>query len=133
MRLNCITLTTVLIIGTACAPSFRGPPSSPVLVERLYFGREVGDSLVVTDSAWAAFLVEIVTPRFPEGFTAWRAEGQWRGARGVLEREPSFVVELVHPVTADADRALAEVIAEYKRRFHQESVLRVRTTARASF
>lgn len=23
------------------------------------------------------FLAEVVTPRFPEGLTVWRAEGQW--------------------------------------------------------
>ena len=133
MHLHGITLTTTLIIGSACAPSFRGAQSSPVLVERLYFGRDVGDSLVVTDSAWAAFLVEVVTPRFPGGFTAWRAEGQWRSASGVLEHEPSFVVEFVLPVRADTDLALSEIISEYKRRFHQESVLRVRASARASY
>jgi Uma2 family endonuclease len=103
------------------------------LIERLYFGRNSGDSLVVTDSAWSSFLAEVVTPRFPNGFTAWPAQGQWRGADGVLEREPSFVVELVHPDRADFDRALTEVVAEYKRRFRQQSVLRVRASARASF
>ena len=133
MRFHSITLTTTLVIGSACAPSFRGVQSSPVRVERLYFGRDVGDSLVVTDSAWAAFLVEVVTPRFPGGFTAWRAEGQWRSASGALEREPSFVVELVLPVRADTDQALSDIISEYKRRFHQESVLRVRADARASY
>lgn len=122
-----------LLLANACAPAFRGAPSSPVVIERLYFGRNVGDSLVVTDSAWAVFLREVVTPRFPDGFTAWPAHGQWRGADGVLEKEPSFVVELVHPDRADLDRALTEVVAEYKRRFRQQAVLRVRASARASY
>ncbi|HZH42332.1 MAG TPA: DUF3574 domain-containing protein [Gemmatimonadales bacterium] len=133
MYVHRLTVTAALLLASACAPSVRGTSSSPVLIERLYFGRNAGDSLVVTDSAWAAFLVEVVTPRFPDGFTAWPAEGQWRGANGVLEREPSFVVELVHPVGGGFDRALTEVVAEYKRRFRQESVLRVRASARASF
>lgn len=133
MHLHRLTLTAALLLANACAPSIRGAPSSPVLIERLYFGSNAGDSLVVTDSAWAAFLVEVVTPRFPNGFTAWPAQGQWRGADGMLEREPSFVVELVHPGRADFDRALTEIVAEYKRRFRQQSVLRVRASARASF
>ena len=28
----------------------------PVLLERLYFGRNIGDAAVVSDSAWAAFV-----------------------------------------------------------------------------
>ena len=133
MHLNRLTLAAALLLANACAPSIHGAPSSPVLIERLYFGRNVGDSLVVTDSAWAVFLVEVVTPRFPNGFTAWPAQGQWLGPDGVLEREPSFVVEFVHPDRTDFDRALTEVVAEYKRRFRQQSVLRVRASARASF
>lgn len=133
MHLRRLPVAAALLLATACAPAIRGAPGSPVVIERLYFGRNVGDSLVVTDSAWAAFLADVLTPRFPNGFTAWPAHGQWRGANGVLEREPSFVVELVHPDRADVDRALLEVVAEYKRRFRQQAVLRVRASARASF
>jgi hypothetical protein len=36
-----------------------------------------------------------ITPRFPDGFTTWRA-GQWRDSAGTLEQEPSVVLEVRH-------------------------------------
>ena len=128
----CAFLIGTLILVGSCAPH-RGAPGSPTQIDRLYFGRNVADTLAVTDSAWTAFLAEVVTPRFPDGLTAWRAEGQWRNPEGVIEREPSFVLELVHPPGGEAERSLTEIIAEYKRRFHQQSVLRVMEDGRAGF
>jgi hypothetical protein len=102
------------------------------VVERLYFGRNLGDTLIVTDSAWAAFVTEVVTPHFPAGLTVWPATGQWRESNGRIQREPSFVLELVLPTrTAASDTAITAIIAEYKRRFRQEAVLRVRMPAYA--
>jgi hypothetical protein len=62
------------------------------------------------------------------------AEGQWRGSDGRARHEPSFVLEVMHPPrSAEVDSAILAIIAEYKRRFSQESVLRVLTVGRASF
>jgi hypothetical protein len=43
------------------------------------------------------------------------------------------VIEILHPGSAAADRALAEITTEYKKRFQQEAVLRVRSRARVQF
>jgi len=133
MQARRIPLTAAVLLATACAPLHRSAAGSPVLVERLYFGRSAGDSFFVSDSAWTLFLSEVITPRFPSGLTSWRAEGQWRRPDGVLERESTFVLEAVHPARPDLERALTEIVTEYKRRFHQQSVLRVQTSARADF
>jgi len=62
------------------------------------------------------------------------SRGQWRGVAGRPKREPSFVLEVVHPAgSAETDSAILAIIAEYKRRFGQEAVLRVATDGRASF
>ena len=112
----------------ACAPRLQPASLEPVVTERLYFGRNVGTTLGVTDSAWTVFLREVVGARL-DGFTFWTAEGAWRG-----NREPSFVLEVVHAErSASADSAIVAIIGEYKRRFNQESVLRVVTTGRAGF
>jgi len=117
-----------------CAPAIQSTGTEPVLAERLYFGRNIADTLGVTDSAWTVFVTEIVSSRLPRGFTFWKAEGQWRGVDGRPKREPSFVLEIVHPArSADTDSAILAIIAEYKRRFGQEAVLRVVTVGRASF
>jgi hypothetical protein len=118
----------------ACAPAIPSNGTEPVITDRLYFGRMTADSIVVTDSAWTGFLKDVVSSRLPGGFTFWMAEGEWRGSDGRIRHEPSFVLEVVHPPrSAMADSAILGIIAEYKRRFSQESVLRVVTSGRASF
>lgn len=90
--------------------------------DRLFFGRAIGSDGRVTDEQWSTFVREVVEPRFSDGFTIYAAHGQWRGGS-----EDSFVLEVIHADDPRADRLLAEIAEEYKRRFHQEAVLRVKT------
>ena len=105
----------------------------PAHLERLYFGRNIGDTAVVSDSAWGGFVRDVLTPAFPEGATVWDAAGQWRAPNGALVRERSFVVELLHLVTPDVEARVQQVIDAYKKRFSQQSVLRMVTDVRATF
>ena len=115
----------VLLATAACAPAIQSSGLQSVVTERLYFGRNVGQTLGVTDSAWAVFVTDVVSAQLPNGFTFWAAQGP---------NEPSFVLEVVHPAKSDGvEVAIVAIIAEYKRRFRQESVLRVVTTGRASY
>jgi hypothetical protein len=124
----------LIAFALACAPTIQSTGMEPVMVERLYFGRKAADSLTVTDSAWAGFLKDVISPRLPSGFTVWAAEGEWRESDGRSYREPSFVLEVVRPPrSAEVDSAIVGIIAEYRRRFKQKSVLRVVTDGRASF
>ena len=52
---------------------------------------------MVSEEQWMEFLGGVVTPLFPAGLTSWRVEGQWRDASGAVVREPSYIVELLHP------------------------------------
>jgi len=123
-----------LLAAAACAPAIQSSGLQPVVTERLYFGRNVAQRLGVTDSAWAVFVADVVSARLPNGFTFWTATGEWRGADGRSTREPSFVLEVVHPTgSAATEAAIVAIIAEYKRRFGQESVLRVVSIGRASY
>jgi hypothetical protein len=65
--------------------------------------------------------------------TVWESAGQWRAPDGTLVRERGFVVELLHLVTPDIEKRVQRVIDDYKKRFAQQSVLRVVTNVRASF
>jgi hypothetical protein len=130
MKISLLALTCVL---AACASLPRGDGLRAAHLERLYFGRNIGDTAVVSDSAWTVFVREIITPTFPEGATVWDAAGQWRAPDGTVVRERSFVVELLHLVTPDVERRVQTVMGEYKRRFAQQSVLRMVTDVRASF
>ena len=95
--------------------------------ELLYFGTDT-PSGHVTSEEWTQFLSETVTPHFPEGLSSWQASGQWRSASGQIIREPSYVLNLVHPDDPVPNKAVQEIIASYKTRFQQEAVLRVKTT-----
>ena len=121
-------------LALACAPAIRSNGMEPVITDRLYFGRNTAGSLSVTDSAWVVFLKDVVSPSLPSGFTFWVAEGEWRGSDGRSRHEPTFVLEVVRPPrSATVDSAILGIIAEYKRRFSQESVLRVVMDGQASF
>lgn len=106
----------LVILSTACAHT---------VSDRLFCGRSIPDGGVVTDADVEAFLTEVVEPRFPEGFSVWRARGQWRGGY-----EDVVVLEFVRPVDPRLENAVAEIAAEYRKRFRQEAVLRVTTRAR---
>ena len=124
----------LLLLLWGCASTIRSGATEPVVTERLYFGRNISNTLSVTDSLWAVFVREVVSSRLPGGFTFWAAQGEWRAPNGQSSHEPSFVLEIVHPTSsAVTDSAIVAIIGEYKRRFKQQSVLRVATPGRASF
>jgi hypothetical protein len=129
-----ILVLLACLTTTACAVA--NQPSTglrPAHMERLYFGRNIGDTATVSDSAWSGFVRDVLTPQFPEGATVWDASGQWRAPDGSTVRERSFVVELLHLVTPDIESRVQRVIDAYKTRFAQQAVLRVVTDVRATF
>lgn len=104
-----------------------------MLADRLFCGLSIPGGGEVSEAEWRAFVAEEVTPRFPDGLTIWRAEGQWRGADGVLVREPVLVIEVLHQHDLRIDRKIIEIAEAYKTRFRQESVMRVTMPARLEF
>lgn len=98
----------------------------------LYFGTARPHGVVGVEE-WETFAREVITPRFPQGLTVWKAQGQWQGESGVVVREDSYVLILIHPDTPEAERAIVEIIEMYKSRFEQESVMRVESAVRVSF
>jgi Protein of unknown function (DUF3574) len=99
-----------------------GASSASQIRTTLYFGlaRPKGS---VSELEWQLFLRDEVTPRFPEGLTAWGAEGQWRSAAGAIDHEQSKVLLVVHAHTAAARQSVHAVIEAYRKKFEQESVL----------
>jgi len=136
-------------IGLAVAACAAGPPPSEapapavaatcavgdtaLVRDVVYFGRNRPGGGTVSDADWQRFLDEVVTPRFPSGLTVVEATGQWRGQSGVVERERSEVVTVFHGSDDASHRSVAELTAEYKRRFEQEAVLRERSATCARF
>src|SRR2546425_5250004 len=76
----------VLLAAAACAPAIQSNGLQSIVTERLYFGRNVAQTLGVTDSAWAMFVADVVSAQLPSGFTFWAATGEWRGGGGRAAR-----------------------------------------------
>jgi hypothetical protein len=109
---------------SACATV--APRVEPAVVaDRLFCGLSIPGGGTVSQAELDAFVLEIVEPRFPQGFTMWRAQGRWRGGS-----EEVMVLEIIHPAVARDGRAVEEIAEEYRRRFRQEAVMRVMMPAR---
>ena len=70
---------------------------------------------------------QLITPRFPDGLTLLKGNGQFRGEDGVIIKEDSFVLILLYPLEdfRDSSRKINVIRERYKDQFQQESVLRV--------
>ena len=99
----------------------------------MLFGASRPDGRIVSDAEWVDFLDNAVTPRFPAGLTVLRGHGQWRGGDGALVREQSRVLVIWHEPTERTERDIEAIRAAYKRRFDQESVMRVESVSCVSF
>ncbi len=106
------------------AAALRG--SVDFLRTELYFGTAKPDG-VVTDEEFFAFLDAVITPRFPDGLTLLKGDGQFRGDDGVIIKEDSFVLILLYPLEdfRDSTRKINVIRERYKDVFQQQSVLRV--------
>jgi hypothetical protein len=124
--------TVALVAGCAAHPHACRTGEEAAIVDSLYFGT-VMRSGIVSVGDWQRFLAEVITPRFPEGLTAWSASGQWQNAAGVLQKEDSYVLHVVHKDEAKYEAAVREIVETYKKRFQQEAVLRSRTLTCISF
>jgi len=93
----------------------------------LFFGTAKADGTVVTDVEFNLFIDDTVTPRFPDGLTLLKADGQFRDSTGTIVKEASFVLILLYPVEGflESSRKINVIREVYKDTFLQESVLRV--------
>jgi hypothetical protein len=98
----------------------------------LYFGLSHPKG-IVSESEWQNFLRTEVTPRFPNGFTVWEADGQWRKTNGSIGKERAKVLLLVHEESAAVRTDLAQMVENYKHTYQQESVLWETAPVCASF
>jgi hypothetical protein len=107
---------------------------TPVHVMELYFGRSIAGGGEVSDKDWARFLDEVASPAFPDGLTALDAEGRWlESTSGSSISERSKVLVLVVTDMLGVEERVSRVIDQYKKRFDQESVLRLDREGCASF
>jgi hypothetical protein len=93
----------------------------------LFFGTGRQDAPAVTEAEFLLFVDAQVTPRFPDGLTIIKADGQFRLSTGEIIKEESFVIVLLHPLEdfRESSRRINRIRRLYREQFQQESVLRV--------
>ncbi|MEP0708589.1 DUF3574 domain-containing protein [Parvibaculum sp.] len=114
-----------LVVAALAALLACSPLRAESVETTLYFGLDLPGGEVVSEEDWKGFLADVVTPRFPDGFTVIDAYGQWRDpsvADAPVVREATKVLVIVHPATVETSAAVAEIKSLYKARFDQKSV-----------
>lgn len=113
------------VVRRPIPPAARAGSSAFARTE-LFFGTAKPDG-EVTEEEFLAFLDDQITPRFPDGLTVLRGDGQFRGENGEIIKEDSFLLILLYPVEdfAPSNRKIEAIRQLYKDAFQQESVLRV--------
>lgn len=92
----------------------------------LIFGLDIKGGGRITEKEWRAFLEQEVTPRFPDGLTAFDAYGQWRVPNdGRIARLDTKMLLIWYAPSPEAEARIQEVREAYKTRYRQISVMRV--------
>ncbi|ALV94165.1 MULTISPECIES: DUF3574 domain-containing protein [Pantoea] len=138
--LNKLAIPLVLVLSLAgCqAPSTSHeqipPNTAPVAVcgsgdimmqTTLWFGMNKPKGGTVSSSEWQQFVDNDVTPRFKDGLSVYDGKGQWLGEGGKLARENSKALMLIHQPDRSSSESINTLRDIYKKRFDQESVMRV--------
>ena len=102
------------------------PQFTPFMRTELFFGLDKPTGGTVTAEEWDKFVADVVTPRFPDGFTVDDALGQYLDGK-ILVREKSKQLILIYPrkFRTSANRKIEEIRSSYIKAFDQKSVLRV--------
>ena len=126
-----ITIGGLLLCIAFLAPAWGAKPTTacplagerPVRVVHFYFGRAIKGRQPLTDREWTTFAAEILSRNFPEGFTSYDGDGQWRNPRtGQIVRERSKIVMAAVLDDGSLGARVDAVSRAYRERFHQESV-----------
>jgi hypothetical protein len=66
---------------------------------------------MVSDDEWEKFLLDVVTDRFPSGFTVLDARGQYKQVNNEVIKEPTKILVFFYPArTRTASRRKIEEI-----------------------
>jgi hypothetical protein len=121
-RIARIAVVASMFATAACASLGASSGAGVSHIDRLAFGLGIRDTGFVSDSAWADFIRDVVTPRFPGGFAVYRTEGQWRYENGTIGKEPGRIIELIHVPDAATEAKVVEIADYFIRKFDQEAV-----------
>jgi hypothetical protein len=114
---------------TAC----QAPAKLMARLELVFGAGHAGGGQTISERRFMGFLATEVTPRFPDGLSLFSGYGQWRDGKGRLIREPSRLLLIWYVPGQESEARIEAIRTAYKRRFHQQSVLRADGSSCVSF
>ncbi len=133
------TLLLIAVLELAGCASTRVEQSSatacdgsPMTETELFFGMSRPGGGTVSENDWSEFLQTQVIPRFAQGFSVIESTGFWLDGQSkqTITETSRIISRLLRPGDAEA---IPLMIDAYRKRFDQESVLRVDTPVCATF
>jgi hypothetical protein len=120
----------VLALASLAACATGGPPLACLLpgqhemvVAELFFGRSIRGRAPLTEDEWREFSAQVISRAFPDGFTSFDGEGQWRDPQtGIVTSERTKILVVAVAPSPALPETLRAVIDDYRRRFDQKSV-----------
>lgn len=98
---------------------------------RIFCGMSHNDG-TVSEAEWQQFCSEYVSAEFPDGCTALKATGYWKSEDAPDPIcEDSRIIVILAP--SGAKEKVRRIASQYRRLFHQESVLVTTSPADAEF
>ncbi len=110
------TIVNAQILKTADASA----KQTTLVKDELYFGLTKPGGETISETEWQEFVNNVITPDFREGLTVLNGDGQFLNNSGILIREKSKIVILIHENRPEKDRAIEKIITTYKHTFQQE-------------
>jgi len=138
IRILLILLTLAFLDGCSTCPVYQdariiNAPGEKCIRSELMFGLSKPDNTIVSEEEWRQFVDNHITPRFKDGLTIIDDSGQWLMQSGMVIKEPSKIVILLHRQSAEADKQIENIRSKYKALFQQESVLMITEDVAVSF
>ena len=99
------------------------PGQHEMVVAELFFGRSIRGRAPLTEDEWRDFSAQVIGHAFPDGFTSFDGEGQWRDPQtGTVTSERTKILVVAVAPSPALPETLRAVIDDYRRRFDQKSV-----------
>ncbi len=121
------------VVPAAAPPALSCTTGKPMTQTTLYFGLSRHNAAPVSAKQWQSFVDQDVTPRFKDGLSVFDAKGQWLRSEGVVIKENSKALLLIHGTDPQEQRKIAAIRDIYKQRFQQDSVMQVDSPACVDF
>jgi len=122
-----IAALALMLPGCAAVGPVCNPGLSLMVEAQLFFGGSL------MPEQWRVFVDQEITPDFPDGFTVFKTQGQWRNRDGTITRETGHELLIVTTRNNINEDRLNVIRNAYRSRFMQESVLLTESPVCAAF